>query len=582
MADTQKPAEVPQETPVAEPVVETTAPAATETPAVAPAVEASTPVAETDAAAVVQENAAAAPVEEAKKEEEVKPVEEGHLEHKGQGANFPKNFLYTKQLFWFGSDPVDLKSITSFKADKVADVAHHVTSWAAETGKGLLFFSEKGDKAAPNGAIHLADASEPAVDGANKFHITAKGHKHTFKAASAAERDNWVAQLKAKVAEAKELAATVTESETYKKTIEALKPAPVKKEEKVAAPVVETAATEPAAAATEETPAVTETAAVVEPTKEEPKEEEKADKAVEDPKRRSASRKRASIFGNFLGKREEKKAVEATEPKTTEAETPAAETSAAAPVVDAPATEVAAVEPTTEAVPATTEAAVEAKPEEKAEEAKEDEKKETPEARPAHVKRTSIFGNLSFGKKKAAAPAEVSPAKETPATTEAVAETAPVIPAVETSEPLSAEVSSPANVPTETVEAAPATNGETKKEMKSEKRKSSLPFAFGKKKDASSSDEEAEKPKSPSAFSKLRATIKGKGKAEKTEKAEEKTEETPAVPALPEAEAKAAEPATEEAAKPVEVDATAAKPATTEEEVPAKPLEATPAVTAAA
>ena len=77
-------------------------------------------------------------------------------------------------------------------------------------------------------------------------------------------------------------------------------------------------------------------------------------------------------------------------------------------------------------------------------------------------------------------------------------------------------------------------------------------------------------------------TSQGKGKAEKTEKAEEKTDETPAVPALPEAEAKAAEPATEEAAKPVEVEATAAKPATTEEELPAKPLEATPAVTAAA
>lgn len=101
---------------------------------------------------------------------------------------------------------------------------------------------------------------------------------------------------------------------------------------------------------------------------------------------------------------------------------------------------------------------------------------------------------------------EASPAKETPAT-EAVAETAPVIPAVETTEPLSAEVSSPATVPTETVDATPASNTETK-EAKAEKRKSSLPFAFGKKKEGVSSDDEAEKPKSPSAFSKLRATIK--------------------------------------------------------------------------
>lgn len=81
-----------------------------------------------------------------------------------------------------------------------------------------------------------------------------------------------------------------------------------------------------------------------------------------------------------------------------------------------------------------------------------------------------------------------------------------MIPAVETTEPLSAEVTSAATAPTETVEATPAVNGETKKEVKAEKRKSSLPFAFGKKKEAASSDEEAEKPKSP--FSKLRATIK--------------------------------------------------------------------------
>ncbi|KAK4155563.1 Pleckstrin homology domain-containing protein [Chaetomidium leptoderma] len=578
MADIQKPAEVPQETPVAEPVVETT-PAettavATTEAAAAPAVEA-TPASATDAVAATETAEAAAPVEEAKKEEEAKPVEEGQLEHKGQGANFPKNFLYTKQLFWFGTDPVDLKAISSFKADKVADVAHHVTAWAAETGKGFLFYSEKGDKAAPNGAIHLADASEPAVDGAQKFHFTAKGHKHTFKAANVAERDNWVAQVKAKIAEAKELAATVTETETYKKTLESLKPAPVKKEEKAPA-AAEPAVAEPAAV-TEEAPAATE-AAAAEPAKDEaPKEEEKVEK--EEPKRRSASRKRASIFGNFLGKKEEKKVVETTEVKPAEVEAaPVAEASAAAAAVETPVVE-AAAEPVV-AVPAVTEAATEAKPEEAAEEAKpEEEKKETAEARPTPAKRSSIF-SLSFGKKKAAVPAEVSPTKEAPTTTEAVAENAPVIPAVETSEPLSTEVSSPATVPTETVEVTPATNGETKKEMKTEKRKSSLPFAFGKKKEGASSDEEAEKPKSPSAFSKLRATIKGKGKTEKTEKAEE----TPAVPALPvtETEATATEAAAEEAAKPAEVEATAAAPAVAEEETPAKPLEATPVVTATA
>ena len=66
-----------------------------------------------------------------------------------------RNILYSKKLFWFGSDPVDTKALTSFKADKSAEVAHHVAAWASETGRGLLFFSEKSDKAAPHGVIQL-------------------------------------------------------------------------------------------------------------------------------------------------------------------------------------------------------------------------------------------------------------------------------------------------------------------------------------------------------------------------------------------------------------------------------------------
>ncbi len=63
--------------------------------------------------------------------------------------------IYSKKFFWFGEEPVDTKAATTFKADKVVDVAHHVASWAAETGKGLLFYSEKSDKTAPHGAIQL-------------------------------------------------------------------------------------------------------------------------------------------------------------------------------------------------------------------------------------------------------------------------------------------------------------------------------------------------------------------------------------------------------------------------------------------
>lgn len=93
-----------------------------------------------------------------------------------------------------------------------------------------------------------------------------------------------------------------------------------------------------------------------------------------------------------------------------------------------------------------------------------------------------------------------------------------MIPKPETTEPLSAEVSSPATVHTETTTTEPATeavapatpavNG-----VKTDKRKSSFPFAFGKKTDGATTPEgeaaspDAEK-KSPNAFSKFRATIK--------------------------------------------------------------------------
>ncbi|KAI1109388.1 Pleckstrin homology domain-containing protein [Nemania sp. NC0429] len=533
MAEEQKPVAVPETTPavtVAEPVV---VPAVETTPAEA------APVAAAPAETTAEETPAA-PVEEAK--EETKPIEAGTLEHKGAPANFPKNLLYAKTHFWFGADALEKEKLATYlKNEKASDVAHHVVSWAAETGKGLFFYGKESDKSTPIGVIQLSEASEPTVDGANKFHFTAKGHKHTFKAPNAADRDNWVEQLKLKIAEAKELAATVTESETYKQTLEALKPAPPAKKEEKATPAAteapkEEAATEPAEEAKEEDK------------KEEPKEEKK-----EEAKPRSASRKRASIFGNLLGKKEEvKKEAAPAEDKPAETEAAATEATPIEQLIQATEAEAAPAE-ATEVPPA-------------------EEAKET--AKPAPAKRASIFGNLSFGKKKSepeAAPA--TPAKEeTPAVAEApVAETAPVIPAVETTEPLSTEVAA-AVVPAEAAEATPATNGETKKEVKSDKRKSSLPFAFGKK-DKASSDEEGEKKSTP-FFSKFRQTVKKSKPAEKP--AEEAAEDKPAEAS------ETAEPATDAKVEEPKAEEPAAVPAA--EEAPAdKPAVAAPApVTAAA
>lgn len=146
MAEEQKPVEVPAvEAPTVEaaPVVE--APVV-ETAAAEPAVEA--PAAEAAAEPTAEAPAAA---EEPKKEAE--PIEEGILEAKGSG--FPKSFLYTKKFFWFPKEAVTPKDLAAYvKSEKVTETAHHVVSWASETGKGLLFYGEKqGEK--PHGVIHL-------------------------------------------------------------------------------------------------------------------------------------------------------------------------------------------------------------------------------------------------------------------------------------------------------------------------------------------------------------------------------------------------------------------------------------------
>lgn len=409
-----------------------------------------------------------------------------------------------------------------------------------------------------------ADASEPEIDGPNKFHFTHKGNKHTFKATTATERDGWVAQLKSKIAEAKELAANVTESEVYKNTIAGFKPAaPPAKEEK---PVEEAAKAEDVAKA-EETPKEEDAA------KDAAKEEAKTEEA----KRRSASRKRGSIFG--FGKKEstkEKKdeakpeeavaaaetaepAVESEAPKTEEAQAatqaPALDTEANAGAVatDAAATETKAVE---EATPA-----------------------ESPKEKPSASKRNSFFGGV-FSKKEKKSTEITKPAEEATKEGEdaAVTETAaPVIPPVESTTPLAVDVSSPATVPTENVEVA-ATNGEAAKKDVKERRKSSLPFAFGKR-DKSPVAADGEEKSGKSAFSKLRATIKGKSGAKSEEKAateavkDEAAKDETAATEAPVIATEEPAPAAEETVKATETEA---------ENKPENVASATPAVTATA
>jgi hypothetical protein len=567
MAEEQKNIEVPQETKpeIAAPTAGISAPAVEATAETKPVEE--TPVVAAETAPATEEKPAeetkpaeeAAKAEEKKEEEEIKPVEEGHLNHKAQGLSFPKNLIPSKEFFFFGTEAVEPKALSHYlKSEKSAETAHSNIAWASETGKGLLFV---GDKKNPSSVISLADATEPEIDGSHKFHLTSKGNKHTFKASSAAERDNWVAQLKLKIAEAKELATTVTESETYKATLESFKPTPVKKEEKASEAAKEETPAEAAAAvpATEEAAPVTEET----PKDEETKDERKKDVKSEEPKRRSASRKRTSFFG--FGKKEESKKEEVK--KEAEAK-PADEVAVETPKIEEP------VKPVEEVAPAAVEEP--AKPaEETAPEAvpavAEDKPAESPKEKPTATKRNSFFGNV-FSKKEKKTP-ELKPT-EPEATKEAEAETtAPVIPPVEATTPLAVDVSNPATVPTETTETAAATSPapEVKKDLK-EKRKSSLPFAFGKR-DKSPAPAEGEKKESP--FSKLRNTIRGKSPKPAEKRAEENKEET--VQEEP-TEAKTEELKTEEAPKIEEP----AKPAEPEAEDKPKDAAPAPVVTAAA
>ncbi|KAH7118263.1 Pleckstrin homology domain-containing protein [Dactylonectria estremocensis] len=252
MAEEQKNVEVPQE-----PKPETTPAPATETPAVESKPSEETPAESAPATEdKPAEESKPAETEESKaqdKKEEVKPVEEGHLGHKAQGLSFPKNLIASKEFLFFGTDAFEPKALAHYlKTEKSAETAHSNIAWASHTGQGLLFV---GDKKNPFSIISLADATKPETDGPHKFHFTSKGNKHSFKAADTAERDNWVAQLKLKIAEAEELAATVTESETYKKTIESFKPAPPKKEKATETPKKEKATETPKKEAKPEEPA---------------------------------------------------------------------------------------------------------------------------------------------------------------------------------------------------------------------------------------------------------------------------------------------------------------------------------------
>ncbi|EAW10672.1 uncharacterized protein ACLA_051440 [Aspergillus clavatus NRRL 1] len=548
MSEVQKtveeiPAAVPAVAPVAEAPVATEAPA-TEAPVVAEAPK-ETPVESTEAAPAVTEATTEAateqPKEEAKEEtkEEIAPATEGVLGHKGHGL--VKGLRFSKRFFYFSDEAVEAKQLSVFQQNEKPAVAHPIVAWATQTGKGLLFLTKRAeDKATPAGIFNLAEVSDITKEGSNEFHFKVNGQKHTFQAANAAERDSWIVALEAKAAEAKVEKDVITASEGYKAELE-----------KLTKPVVPEVAKKPVEA--KEEPKKEEVAAV-----EEPKEtKEVKDKAHA--KSRSQSRKRASIFGSLLGKKEEteekkeEEKVEEAKPAEAVAE-PTPEAAVEAPV----ATEVVEAAAPVEA--AGTKEETEQKKEEK-----EEKKAESPAPR---SKRSSLFGNFF---QKVTSPSHEKSEKEVvaaPVETAAVSSTAPQLDnpveeaAVKPIEPEAVTAAADVEAPKDTAAAAQPAVVETPSAVK-DKRRTSFFGNFGKKKgDSDNEDVEAKHKgnKLGGLFRKPSKAVKLDNKeAPATKDTEEKTEaatqEVPAEAPVEETPKPAGAPATEEA-KPVTVTST--------------------------
>ncbi|EXJ68254.1 uncharacterized protein A1O5_08869 [Cladophialophora psammophila CBS 110553] len=346
------------------PVVEPTKVAAEQPESTAePTETAAAPAETTEATPALAEEPAAAATEEAKKEEpasETTPASEGVLGYKE--PTFFKKFIFSKHYFWFQEEPSTAESLTNFMKSEKVDAKHSDAAWARETGKGLLFYSKRvEDKATPAGIINLSDASSVTKEGF-QFSFKSGAHVHRFEASSSKERDSWIAAVEKAIEEAKSLKEDITERESYKKNVEEYsKPAFAP-----AAAAVKTSRSkskEPKKSVDASTAAAAAAADAAATSSD-------ADETTKPAAERSQSRKRGSIFGTLLSKKEEHAEKKEEKPEVPEKKEEAKETPEAA--------EAAA----SGAVPATSAAS--------------DKKEEKEEASPTEKKgkRGSVFGSL--------------------------------------------------------------------------------------------------------------------------------------------------------------------------------------------
>ncbi|CAO1605077.1 hypothetical protein XANCAGTX0491_008610 [Xanthoria calcicola] len=151
---------------------------------------------------------------------ESQPINEGVLAYKQPGL--VKSLMYSKKFFWFSDEPVEHKHLTDYlRGEKATDIARPNAAHASQTGKGLLFFAKRAeDKPQPQGIINLADIKDVAKTGPTEFNFKYHGHKHAFQAVNATERDGWLVALETRHTEAKTDRDGITGSEGYKSSLD--------------------------------------------------------------------------------------------------------------------------------------------------------------------------------------------------------------------------------------------------------------------------------------------------------------------------------------------------------------------------
>ncbi|KAL9046633.1 MAG: hypothetical protein Q9214_000578 [Letrouitia sp. 1 TL-2023] len=220
---------------------------------------------------------------------EAEPINEGVLSYKAPGL--------------VNDESVEHNHLSEYvRGEKATDIAHDNAAHATQTGKGLLFFAKRvEDKPQPAGIINLADVTDVAKGEFNDFSFKLKSHKHQFQARTRKERDGWLVAIETKAASARSSREGVTGSEGYKSSLEKFaKPAAVGAGGATSRSLSRPKKTTETKAAETTTPTASGAGAGGDASS-----SDEGGATKNKNKSRSQSRKRGSVFGALLGKKEQ-------------------------------------------------------------------------------------------------------------------------------------------------------------------------------------------------------------------------------------------------------------------------------------